>query len=259
MKYQIIASGSKGNLIYIEAGNTKVLVDAGISFKQACARFSFDYQNIDAIFVTHEHSDHIGHLAMYLKKTKATLYVNELTFKEIVHRQGFDYHGYDVKFIEANKKYKVKDLVFMPLMLSHDVANCFGFVFIYKKASLAYIADTGFIKTPYITLLKKVRHLIIEANHDIQMLNESDRPRELKNRILSIQGHMSNITCGEVLNKILESKTLEVVTLAHLSEECNTPELAVDTILEKIEGDYLPTIKVAKQHEALDLVEISDD
>ena len=259
MKYQVIASGSKGNLIYIEAANTKVLIDAGISFKQANARCDFDYKNIDAIFVTHEHSDHIAHLAMYLKKTKATLYVNELTFKEIVHRHGFDYKDYDIKFIEANKKYKVKDLIFMPMLLSHDVKNCFGFIFIYKKASLAYIADTGFIKTPYITLLKNVRHLIIESNHDIQMLNDSDRPRELKNRILSINGHMSNITCGEVLNKVLDSKTLEVVTLAHLSEECNTPEIAVDTVLEKIKGDYLPTIRVAKQHEALEMMEISDD
>lgn len=259
MKYQIIASGSKGNLTYIEAGNTKVLIDAGISFKQANLRFNFDYKSIDAIFVTHEHADHINHLAMYLKKTNASLYVNESTFKEIVHRHGFDYKGYDINFIEANKKYKIKDLVFMPLLLSHDVTNCFGYIFIYKKASLAYITDTGFIKTPYIKLLQNVRHIIIEANHDIQMLNDSDRPRELKNRILSIYGHMSNVTCGEVLNKILESKTLEVVTLAHLSEECNTPEIAVDTILEKIDNDYLPSIKVAKQNEAIDMMEISDD
>ena len=236
-----------------------MLIDAGISFKQANARFDFDYKNIDAIFVTHEHSDHIGHLAMYLKKTKATLYINKESFMEMKHKYGNDFNGYDIEFIEANKKYKVKDLIFMPMILSHDVANCFGYIFIYKKASLAYIADTGFIKTPYITLLKNVRHLIIEANHDIQMLNESSRPRELKNRILSIKGHMSNVTCGEVLNKILESKCLECVTLAHLSEECNTPELAVDTVLDKIEGEYLPTIRVAKQHEATSVVEISDD
>ena len=259
MKYQIIASGSKGNLVYIEAGGAKVLIDAGISFKQACMRFDLKNVQIDAILVTHEHSDHIGHLAMYLKKTKATLYVNEASFKEIVHKQGFDYKCYDIKFIEANKKYKIKDLVFMPLILSHDVANCFGYLFVYKKASLAYITDTGFIKTPYVTLLQNVKHLIIESNHDIQMLNESDRPRELKNRILSIQGHMSNVTCGEVLNKILASKKLECVTLAQLSEECNTPEIAIDTILEKIEGDYLPTIKVAKQHEALEVMEVSED
>ncbi|MBO4623813.1 MAG: MBL fold metallo-hydrolase [Bacilli bacterium] len=259
MKYQIIASGSEGNLVYIEAGGAKVLIDAGISFKQACLRFDLKNMQIDAILVTHEHSDHVRHLAMYLKKTKASLYINEASFKELVHKQGFDYHGYDIKYIEANKKYKIKELIFMPLILSHDVTNCFGFLFVYKKASLAYITDTGFIKTPYITLLQNVKHLIIESNHDIQMLNESSRPRELKNRILSIYGHMSNITCGEVLNKILKSKKLECVTLAHLSRECNTPEVAVDTVLEHIEGDYLPTIKVAKQYEALEVEEISED
>lgn len=259
MKYQIIASGSKGNLIYVEAGGAKILIDAGISFKQATSRSNFDYKDIDAILVTHEHSDHIAHLAMYLKKTGATLFVNKETFGEIVHRQGFDYAKYDIKFIEANNKYKIKDLIFSPIILSHDVKNCFGFIFVYKKASLAYIADTGFIKTPYITVLKNVRHLIIESNHDIEMLNNSSRPRELKNRILSIYGHMSNITCGEVLNKILESKNLECVTLAHLSEECNTPELAVDTVLEKINSDYLPKINVAMQNVALPIMEVSDD
>ena len=259
MKYKIIASGSKGNLIYIEAGGAKILIDAGISFKQAQSRFDFDYKNIDAILVTHEHSDHIAHLAMYLKKTKASLYVHEDTFKEIVHRHGYDYKPYDLNFIEGNKRYKIKDLIFMPLNLSHDVKNCFGYLFVYKKASLAYIADTGFIQTPYVTLLKNVRHLIIESNHDIEMLNNSSRPRELKNRILSIYGHMSNITCGEILNKIIQNKKLEAVTLAHLSEECNTPEIAVDTVLEKIEGDYLPKLYVAKQHEALPTMEIDDD
>lgn len=259
MKYQVLASGSKGNLIYIEAGGAKVLIDAGISFKQAKLRSSINIEDIDAILVTHEHADHIAHLAMFLKKTKATLYVNKESFSEIMARHGNIYSNYDVKFIEGNKKYKIKDLVFMPLILSHDVSNCFGYVFVYKKASLAYIADTGFIKTPYIKLLQNVKHLIIEANHDIQMLNESDRPRELKNRILSIYGHMSNVTCGEVLNKVLETKKLECVVFAHLSEECNTPEVAVDTILEKIEGDYLPKMVVAKQHEALPIIEVSED
>lgn len=259
MKYQVISSGSKGNLIYVEGGNAKVLIDSGISYKQACTRSDIDYKCIDAILITHEHSDHIKHLAMYLKKSKADLYVQKDTFKEICYRQELCIDNNRIKLIEANKKYKINDLIFMPLQLTHDTVNCFGFVFVYKKASLAYIADTGFIQTPYITLLKNVKHLIIESNHDIQMLNDSDRPRELKNRILSIKGHMSNLTCGEVLNKILQAKNVKCVTLAHLSEECNTPELAVDTVLSKIEGDYLPTLLVAKQYEALPMQEIEDE
>ena len=129
MKYQVLASGSKGNLTYIEAGGAKVLVDAGISFKQAVLRCNIKFSDIDAIIITHEHADHVKHLDMFLKKTKATLYINKNSLDEVIKKNGLNVKDKDIKLIEANEKYKIKDLIFMPLILSHDVANCFGFVF----------------------------------------------------------------------------------------------------------------------------------
>ena len=130
------------------------------------------------------------------------------------------------------------------------------FIFVCNEKSIAYCTDTGFIPLPYIDILKKVDCFIVEANHDVEMLLQSDRSWYLKNRILSVKGHMSNKICGEVLNNILVSKKLKKVVLAHLSEECNEPELAVDTVLENIENEYIPEIYVAKQNEALPLLEV---
>ncbi len=143
------------------------------------------------------------------------------------------------------------------LKLSHDTSSCYGFIFAHQKRSLAYITDTGFLPLPYIELLKKVDHLIIESNHDIVMLNESDRTWALKQRILSVRGHMSNYICAQIINTVVQEKRLKTVILAHLSEECNTEELAVDTVLAAIKGDYVPEIKVAKQYEALELIEVN--
>ena len=107
-----------------------------------------------------------------------------------------------------------------------------------------------------IDLLKKVDSLIIESNHDVEMLMNSNRPWYLKNRILSIKGHMSNKICGEVLNQVIEANNLKKIILAHLSEECNTEELAVDTVLENINSENIPEMYVAKQWVALPLLEV---
>lgn len=257
MKYQVIASGSKGNLIYVEGKDARILIDAGITLKSAKERTSIDFSKIDALLVTHEHSDHVSNLVTYLRKLNVTCYVSKESFTEIIRKRPQDnFEGVKVAFIEGNTKYKINSLTFMPLYLSHDTVNCFGFIFREDGKTLAYIADTGFIPTPYVEMLKQVDHIIIEANHDIRMLEESTRPRVLKNRILSIEGHMSNVLCGEILSEILKSGNCKMITLAHLSEECNTPENAVDTVIDKIKERYIPIIRVAKQHEALEMVEI---
>lgn len=257
MKYQIISSGSKGNLIYIEGKDAKVFIDAGICLKTIQERCDIDIKSVDAILVTHEHSDHVGFLHSYMNKLHIPAYINSESYKSLLEKQrNMCYGGLDFKFIEPNNKYNIGSLTFMPLTLSHDTSNCYGFAFREDGKTLVYIADTGFIPIPYIELLKNADHIIIESNHDIKMLNDSDRPYILKQRILSINGHMSNIMCGDILNEILESKKCSMVTLCHLSEECNTEEIAIDTVLEHIRGDYIPTIRVAKQHEALPLTEV---
>ena len=256
MKFQVISSGSGGNITYIESDNTHILLDAGITLKELSSRVNIDLNNIDAVIITHDHGDHTRGLIPILHKTKAVLYINKDVLEYLVKQKHFDFSGIKVQYIENNKKYLIKDVSIFTMELSHDAINCNGFIFSNGKESLAYVTDTGLVPLVYMKLLAKVDTLIIEANHDIEMLNESDRPWFLKQRILSFKGHLSNITCGEVLNKLLEKKKISQVVLAHLSQECNKEEIAIDTVMSLIEGDYLPKFVIAKQFEALDLMDV---
>lgn len=256
MKFQVISSGSSGNMTYIESDNAKLLLDAGISLKEIANRSDVDLSKLDGILITHEHTDHISNLLSIVKKAKCKVYMAEASFKKMVSKYPGKYEKLDVSFIEENKKYKIKDINFMPLLLSHDTVCCFGFVFVSKGESLAYITDTGFVPIPYYNILNRVDSIIIESNHDIEMLQNSDRDWSLKQRILSVKGHMSNVMCGEVLNKILKKNKLTNIVLAHLSEECNDEKIAIDTIYEMLDGDYIPKIYVAKQDRSLEMINV---
>ena len=259
MKFQVVSSGSKGNLTYIETKDTRILLDAGISPKEIGVRTNIDLTRIDAILITHEHIDHCAYLLSLAKKTNALVYVNKDSFENIKIKLKNSFAGIRCCFIEGNKKYKIKDLSFYTMILSHDCASCFGYLFVSDKESLAYVTDTGFISVPYVELLKNVNALIIEANHDVEMLMNSDRPWYLKERILSIRGHMSNVICGEVLNKIVCTKKVNKIILAHLSEECNDEKIAIDTVISSIEGDYIPDIFVANQKKSLPMLSVNGD
>lgn len=256
MKFQVIGSGSKGNCTYVSDNNINMLIDAGISIKEINSRTNIDLTNIEAIFITHEHIDHVKYIESIARLSNAIIYVNEKTFNKMILKYFKSLDGIKVKFIEPNKPFKLKDIKVMALNLQHDAENCYGYIFANKTQALGYCTDTGYIPVPYIDLLRKVNSLIIESNHDVEMLMESNRPWYLKNRILSVKGHMSNKICGELLNKILDDCILEKIILAHLSEECNTEELAVDTVLENIDKDSIPEMYIAKQWIALPLLEV---
>lgn len=256
MQFQVISSGSKGNMTYIRTEEANILIDAGVSIKETKARTNLELSNIDAIFITHEHIDHVKYIEQIARLSDAVIYVNENSFKKIAQRYIKDLSGLKVKFLEPNKQIKIKNVKVSSLNLQHDSECCYGYIFVSNDKALAYCTDTGFIPLPYIDLLKKVDSLIIESNHDVEMLLNSERPWYLKNRILSIKGHMSNKICGEVLNKILDGGKVNQVILAHLSEECNTEELAIDTVLANIDTLNIPEIYVAKQWVALAMLEV---
>lgn len=259
MRYCILASGSKGNMTYIETDELRLLLDAGLSYKEMMRRSPIEINKIDAILLTHEHIDHVSGLITIAKRTGATIYATQETYESLLCRFKEKMEGLPVQIIQANRKYVLNDLQLFTLRLSHDSASCLGFIFSHHKKSLAYVTDTGFLPLPYLELLKKTQHLIIEANHDVEMLQQSARPWELKQRILSVRGHMSNIICGQIVNTLAQERILQQVILAHLSEECNTEVCAVDTVIGALTTDYLPHIKVARQHEALEMIEVSNE
>lgn len=256
MKFSVLSSGSKGNMTYIETSQTKILIDAGISFKEANLRGNIDFSSIDAILITHEHHDHVSGLITMARRSRATIYVQEDTYNALKRKFKEKLIGLNVSIIEPNKKYLINDIRILTLRLSHDSVSCLGFILVDDEKSLAYITDTGFLPIPYIELLKNVDALIIEANHDVELLHNSNRPWMLKERIFSVAGHMSNYISGQVINTVLQAQRLKILILAHLSEECNTEELAIDTILASIEGNYFPQMYVARQDGPTPLIEV---
>ena len=258
MRFKVLASGSKGNMTYIETSQTKVLLDAGISYSNARLKLSMDNINIDdveLIICTHEHSDHVKELVMMLKKTRACLYINQLSFDGLHPKIKEELKKYNVRFIDANYSYNFKDLKVIPLQMSHDSRNCLGFIFHSENKTLGYATDTGIINIEYLKYLKLCDGIIIEANHNVEMLQESSRPVQLIRRILSIKGHMSNqITCS-ILDSILSDKQKYVI-LAHVSEDCNSSDKIYEEIIEKLKDQYQCQFQIANQYDALDLMEL---
>lgn len=253
MRFCIIGSGSKGNMTYIEVGETKILLDAGISLLSAKKRISdesVDLANIQAVIITHEHGDHVNFLPTILKKTKAALYINKDSYNKLDNAIKAQLPDVKIKFIKSDTRYRINDLDFLTLRLSHDSANIFGFVLIGNNKKLAYITDTGFFPLKYIDIIRNVDALIIEANHDIEMLLQSDRSWFLKERILSPNGHMSNQICLQLLLAVL-SERHKVIVLAHISQECNSPDLIREQMYPEIKKIFNGEILLAEQNQAL--------
>ncbi len=258
MKFCTISSGSKGNMVYIETANAKVILDVGISYKEAMKRtekLDIDFNNVDAVIISHEHTDHVKFLGTFLKKTKAVLYIHEDSFYNLPKTVKSSLDNINVVFIESNKIYKIKDLEIITLELSHDSANIFGFIFARDEKRLAYVTDTGFLPVTYVNALKEVDALILECNHDLELLMESERPMILKQRIASPKGHMSNHICLQVLLSTL-TKRHKVVLLAHLSEDCNRFDLVRENVIEEANKISNATITIAEQYQASELYKI---
>lgn len=260
MRFCTIGSGSKGNMLYIETKSAKVLLDVGISLKEANQRIkdkdlNINFDDIDAIFISHEHFDHVRYLATYLKHTNAVLYINENSFRNLGVTVKSKLDGLKVKFTEENKKYTINDLEIYTLKLAHDSVNNFGFIFVEGNSRLAYFTDTGFLPLKYVNLLKDIDALIIECNHDITMLLESNRPADLKQRILSPNGHMSNQICLQILLSILNERH-KIVLLAHISEDCNSIDIVNNEVIAEAKKICNTPIEIASQYEASKIYEI---
>lgn len=259
MKIVVLASGSAGNATYIEtAAGVKILIDAGVSYLQITKRLrnqNIKLETLDAIIITHEHTDHTKSLIRLLDKTKAMLYINKKSYKHLDRTIKDGIEHYPICFIEEETKYQIKDLMFMPLSLSHDAANTFGYILESEGKSLGYITDTGVVPIKYLPLLARMNVLIMESNHDVEMLLNSSRHWSLKQRILSPYGHLSNQMCSEILKSVISEHTKYVV-LAHISRECNTYELAYDFNIKELSDKEKIEILVARQEEELKLISI---
>ncbi len=262
MKIVVLGSGSKGNTTYIETKQSKILIDAGLSYTQIKNRLKnqgIDLSTLDAIFITHEHTDHIGNLVSLLKKTNANLYIHKNTFAAANIKLRGNLNNILPKFIKPDHKYDLGDLSIVPIELSHDTEYCLGYMVKELNSSsnhtFASITDTGYIDERYYKILSYIKVLLIESNHDETMLVNSSRPWNLINRILSDHGHMSNKKCADTLKSFV-SKYNKLVILGHISEECNDYEFARNFLIKEFNGTLPFELKVAYQYEELPLIDL---
>ncbi|MBA3957123.1 MAG: MBL fold metallo-hydrolase [Parachlamydiaceae bacterium] len=243
-----LASGSKGNSIYVGTENTKILIDAGISTKSLKARLAeinVSLEEIDAVLVTHEHGDHIQGLSSLAFKMGIPIFANSETAKGIAE---YLHDCPKFKIFSTGETFEFGDLEIHPFSIQHDTLDPVAFTIRTGDLKLGFCADLGFVTTLVKTQLKDCDYLYVEANHQPSMVHASPRPMVYKQRVLSRVGHLSNEACGQLLCDVAHSN-LKHVHLAHLSSECNSPEMALSVIRGILEKNGIQLeMCVAPQH-----------
>ncbi|MGN1358481.1 MAG: MBL fold metallo-hydrolase [Bacilli bacterium] len=252
MKVSVLSSGSKGNTTYIETKNAKILIDAGNSSKyilEKLQELNVNPNDIDAILITHIHVDHVKGLPVLLKKINPCVYMTEKMHPYLDYIENYT-------IIETDT-ITIKDIEVNVIKTSHDTDDSVGYIINNEGKSIVYITDTGYINRKYFDLLKNRNIYIMESNHDVEMLNNGKYPFELRQRILSDKGHLSNYDSAKYLSTFIGQNT-KYILLAHLSEENNTQELAYDTLNERLnkENIHVDNIIIAKQNQETELINI---
>lgn len=232
MRLVSIASGSSGNCIYVGSENTHILIDAGISNKrieQGLNDIGIKGGELDGIFITHEHSDHIKGLSVLTKKHGVPIYGTKETLEEICNKTGGGVSEDLCCPVCPDVEVRLGDLEIKPFSIDHDAANPVAYRVQQGRKSVAVATDMGHY-TPYtIDHLQGLDALLLESNHDVNMLQTGGYPYYLKKRIMGDYGHLSNETAGRLLNMLLHDN-LKKILLGHLSKENNYEALAYETV-----------------------------
>lgn len=227
----ILGSGSAGNCALVETPKTRLLIDAGLSAMQMRLRLAQCGVNpleIDGILLTHEHGDHAGGLDVWCKQFHTPVYANALT-AEALRRQSPTL-AKDWRVFVTGSDFQIKDLDVQTFSVPHDAMDPAGFVLHHGPGALGFLTDLGFATKLACERVKQAHTLVIEANHDEKLLQaDTKRPWSTKQRIMSRHGHLSNDAAGGVLAGMLEGNLGRAV-LGHLSRDCNSPEIASDTV-----------------------------
>lgn len=224
-----LASGSKGNSFYIGTPKTKILIDAGIGIQTLQKRLqeiNIDVADINAILISHEHIDHIRSISVLSTKYKIPLFTNSETAKAIITLLPGPFR---FKIFSTEEYFHFRDLKILPFSIQHDALDPVAFIIEIDSIKIGVCTDLGFITSLTKKYLEKCNYLVLESNHEVNLVHASSRSTIYKRRVLSRMGHLSNDDCGKLLQDIFHEELRHVI-LAHLSSECNRHDLALDKI-----------------------------
>jgi phosphoribosyl 1,2-cyclic phosphodiesterase len=260
LKVCVLASGSKGNCTLITTPTTRILIDAGLSGRETARRLSLlDIlpEELNAILIGHEHSDHIQGLPVLAGRYGIPVYINRDTARATEKKLT---RARTVKIFSNGHSWEIGDLTILPFSVFHDAQDPVGFIIRQGEISVLVATDLGVPTRLVKERLKGNRIVILEANHDPDMLMNGDRPWRLKQRINSRQGHLSNQAAAELLAEET-GDTLTDIFLAHLSLDCNHPDKALQVVREHLEkkGRGHIRVRLTYQDRISEVVEVNDE
>jgi phosphoribosyl 1,2-cyclic phosphodiesterase len=229
----VLASGSRGNAALVESSNARILVDAGISCRETFKRLKSigrDPREISAILITHEHSDHVYGLATLAKKLNVPIFMTGATHqswsRSVRDARGERPQVDKLEIFSSGRTFQVGDITVMPFTIPHDAADPVGFTFRAEGTKIALVTDLGYMPVSVCDQLRKCDVLMIESNHDVEMLRGGSYPWSVKQRVMSRVGHLSNESLAQFFAQHYDGGASYIV-LAHLSAENNHPEIAL--------------------------------
>ena len=232
----VLGSGSSGNSALVRSERTSVLIDAGLSarrLKRGLDAVGCDPEDLSAIVLTHEHGDHVRGLDVFCRQHEVPVYCNALTRESLEQSLR---HSKQWRIVEAESAFVIGDLEASAFAVTHDAVDPMGFVFSDAESTLGVLSDVGHVTKSVRRALGSVDTLFVEANYDLLMLqNDTKRPWSTKQRILSRHGHLSNDQAAELVGHCAP-ESLQQVVLGHLSQDCNDPSLARETVEKRLES-----------------------
>lgn len=254
-RFCTFASGSGGNAALLSSGRTHILIDMGISCRRimkSLEQFGLTGEDLAAVLITHEHHDHIAGLTTYIKKHRTPIIATSATGRQLAYR----IPGIEplLRCAEWWEDLAVGTVGIRILPTSHDCGGSCAFRFETRNGSVGYITDSGYISQETADALMGAKLLVLESNHDVEMLRSGPYPYHLKKRVLGMQGHLSNDTAAAFALDSVRAGT-ESIILAHLSEENNTPQTALHTVGRVLEAaEYRGTLCCAPRNELSEII-----
>jgi phosphoribosyl 1,2-cyclic phosphodiesterase len=228
----MLGSGSAGNSALVATDHCKILIDGGLSARQIVLRLEqcgVSPEQLDGILLTHEHGDHVCGLEVLCRKLDVPIYANAQTAEAVRYDGALDRHR-NWRIFRTSAEFSICDILVQTFPVPHDAVDPVGFAFYAGSSGLGFITDLGYATKMIVERLRQVHTLVIETNHDEKLLqNDTHRPWPVKQRIQSRHGHLSNNSAATVIEELLTGK-IDRVVLGHLSRDCNTPALALETV-----------------------------